>query len=929
MQEWIGPGMVLGDYQIVARIEHEVFLVRAENGSAATLKLLAGHLAWEPATLKRFINAVKAAPPLDHRNICRTFDAGATQGGRPFVVSEVVHGRPLSALEIGLGRTLAARLELASQIAEAVAAAHACGVLHLELTPNKVLVEYDRQLKDAHWINEYADKVNESLVALNFAGRVKVLDFAVMMAALGAPLNRDTFSLQPFTSKETLPYCSPEWVSGEKLTPQSDIFSLGVLVYELLTGNRPFAGETLEEIRWSIFTDEPQSLTDFVPELSLSINQAVLKALAKDPEQRFRTAGAFAQALRGLMHEETESELQRAAAAAREARSLKLRWQGFWPQVLAWLNNHWRRGVAGSIVLFEIFFIAAILIHSQRGAREEAAIDGPREGVPLTRLTHQGTVHAAALAPDGKGLAYLIEEPERQSILFNPFGQQTKDGKPLPEILLVTSKTAQLSALTCAPSGDFVYYLSNLPGAAAELKRVPLSGGPVQSLLPEAASPVGFAPDRKQFALARSQGEQTQIVISGLNGQSLRVLGSWPISNALANVAPAWSHDGKTIVCGLRPAGHDFGYALIALDVASGQQRTLADGQWVEIYGLGWLPGDQALFVNARRLGTDKGQIWRVNTETRQLTALTQGVDDYRGLSLSGDGSRLLTVYTEHRASLWLGLDEQAQPLSATNIEAHAGFTWLNDNQLVYAVARAAEMELRETATDGKPSKLFGKLEAGIRPLGFAAASTTDTQNPGVIFAAAQERTLNLWQGVHGSAIRPLTTLPFALWPQLTAEGHKLLYSKLVNGKATLELKPLGAETGTQLLERGVWGGVASPKGDLLAANAFVEKLGQWQLRIWPLNGGPAVQVFELPGGQPRRLRWTPDGSALVYTVAEHGADNLWQQPLAGGSATPLTKLSKQHLYDFAWSPAGKHLALLRGEPQSDAVLLATDKLPH
>ncbi len=935
MKEWIGPGVILGDYVVVSRMGDnrwdDVFLVRDEQGAPATLKLLSEKLVWEPAHLQRFIKAIKAAPPLDHRNICRTFDAGATLSGRPFVVSELIQGRTLDALEIGLLRSLSERLELASQIAEAVQAAHANRVLHLGLSPDKVLVEYDRQVKDANWINEYEDNLDESKVTISFTGCVKVLDFVVMMAALGASTKREDFMLQPYTTLATLPYCSPEWVSGAKLTPQSDIFSLGVLVYELLTGQRPFGGKTLEEIRWSIFTTEPQPLTDFVPELSPTINQAVLTALAKNPKQRFHTAGEFARALRGLVQEETESELQR-AAAAKQARSLKLRWRQFWPQALDAARGNWRRGVSASIVLFELFFIAAILIHSRRNhVVEEVLIEGPREALTLARLTHHGKVREAVLAPDASGLVYLIEEPERQSILFKPYGQKTKDKKPLPEVLLVTSKSAQFAGLSYAPGGDFVYFLRADTGKAAELLRVPVSSGPAQSMLTEAASPAGFAPDRRQFAVARLQAGQTQVVIASVTGQNPRVLASWPAPNTLAPTAPAWSRDGKTIACALRRTDNGDAYDLVTLDVESGNQQTLAAGPWLEVYGLDWLTGAQAVLVNGRAPGLHAGQIWRVAVGSNELTVLTKGLDDYRGLSLSADGSQLLTVYTERQAALQLGLDEQAQSLPAINVAAQAGLTWLNDQQLVYAARPATGLELREITTDGQRSQLFCQLDPGLTLHGFPPVRARGPQNSSVIFAATQDKQIRLWEGARGATtLQPAATEQLTIWPSVLAEALRLQNWSMVMSKTRLKisLPAQPAQVGVNS-QKEAQGGLYSPNGELIAANTFDEKTGKWQLSIWPVKDGAAVHSFDLPASVPQRLGWLPDGSAVVYVVTEHGTDNIWQQPITGGPAKPLTKFTKQQFYDFAWSPDGRQFAVLRGEPHSEAYLLETNKLKN
>lgn len=653
MKEWIGPGVILGEYQIVERLTEnwdEVFLARNAQGQLAALKMLNDNLVWESHSLQRFIRAMKSAPPLNHRNICPVLDAGATAGGRPFIVSELIHGRPLDSIEIGLSRSLAEKLELAIQLADAVHAAHRRGVLHLGLTPGKVLVEHGHHLKDGNWLNEYEYSLDESKVAIKFTGQVKVLDFAVLMSALGASMNRESFTLQPFTRTNTLPYCSPEWVSGEKLTPQSDIFSLGVVIYELLTGNKPFRGETAEDLRWSIFATEPPPLTNYVPELSPSINRAVLKALSKEPADRFASAGEFARALRGLAEEETENAAQRVEAEIRAAHSYAARWRDFQMEARVWLRANWRRCLAGTMLLCNIFFITAILIHSRRNAPPAStSATGPREKLALNFVTHHGQVREAVFGPDGVSLAYLIEDAGRLSLLYKAAEgpkKKGKSGEPPPEVLLLTTKAEQLAGLVFAPDGSAVYYLSTTPATPpkpAQLFRAPVTGGRAQLVLPEVASPIGFEPGRLQFAFLRQQGAETQLCV---NESPIRVLATWHAPAELIRATPAWSHDGKTLAFVRRGKDGADTFEVAGLDVESGAQRTLASGAWVGIYGLRWLADNRTLLINGLARGAAARQIWRATASSGALTPLTQGLDDFCGLSLSPNNKRLLTVYT-------------------------------------------------------------------------------------------------------------------------------------------------------------------------------------------------------------------------------------------------------------------------------------------
>jgi Tol biopolymer transport system component len=124
------------------------------------------------------------------------------------------------------------------------------------------------------------------------------------------------------------------------------------------------------------------------------------------------------------------------------------------------------------------------------------------------------------------------------------------------------------------------------------------------------------------------------------------------------------------------------------------------------------------------------------------------------------------------------------------------------------------------------------------------------------------------------------------------------------------------------LLEGKVWRSALSPDGKQLAANYFDEASGRWKIIVFPSAGGQATGVFDAPGNAWRPLGWMPDGNAVIYINTQNGISNLWQLPINGGAASAITSFTRHRLYDFAWSPDGKQLAVVRGRSNDDAMLI-------
>ena len=274
-------GMQLGRYEIVAPLGKggmgEVYRARdTQLGREVAVKVLPEHLAQDPSARKRFERESRAVAALSHQNILEIHDSG-THGDTAYAVMELLEGETLRERLKGVSIPSRKALEIAVAVADGLAAAHTKGVVHRDLKPENIFL-----LKD---------------------GRVKILDFGL---ARWTAVSQEEVTEAPTRSQVTqfgsvmgtVPYMSPEQVRGESLDGRSDIFSLGSILYEMLSGKRPFSGNTTNEITASILKDDPVKLHDSSPQLQRIIE----RCLEKNPDYRFHSAHDLAFALRDILN---------------------------------------------------------------------------------------------------------------------------------------------------------------------------------------------------------------------------------------------------------------------------------------------------------------------------------------------------------------------------------------------------------------------------------------------------------------------------------------------------------------------------------------------------------------------------------------------------------------------------------------------------
>ena len=339
-------GKVIGHYRIESLIGvggmGEVYLARDEGlGRKAALKLLPESLTMDETQLSRFKNEARSASALNHPNILTVYEIGA-EGNRLFIAAEFIEGITLRA-SLARGRINPnAALEIAVQVASALAAAHEAGVVHRDIKPENIMLRPD--------------------------GYAKVLDFGIAKLTEQKPASDDrtvetraTLQTRPGLVLGTARYMSPEQARGQKVDARSDIWSLGVVLYEMVGGSPPFRGETPSDCIASILTTEPPPLSGVLPDVPLKLESILQKALRKNSDERYQTIKEMLDDLRILKGElEANGSLPQTKARAESIVSkIKRHKRGALLTLAAAL-------LAAAAVAYSFFFVASTPLPNEK-----------------------------------------------------------------------------------------------------------------------------------------------------------------------------------------------------------------------------------------------------------------------------------------------------------------------------------------------------------------------------------------------------------------------------------------------------------------------------------------------------------------------------------------------------------------------------------
>ncbi|MBS1853332.1 MAG: protein kinase [Acidobacteria bacterium] len=456
------PGQKIGPYQISGQIGAggmgEVFRAHdARLGRDVAIKLLPASFSADPDRLQRFTQEARAAAALNHPNILAIFDIGEHDHA-PYIVSELLEGETLRARMKNGPLPARKAVDYALQMARGLAAAHAKGIVHRDLKPENIFVTPD--------------------------GRIKILDFG--LAKLTRPdehkSSSDAPTMQVVTDvgmvMGTVGYMSPEQVRGAPADHRSDIFALGSILYEMISGRRAFHGDTSADTMSAILKEEPPEFSEEARNVPPALERIVRHCLEKNPGQRFQSASDVAFNLEAL------TEISSASGSKSGAQRLAAA-----PSWRRWLLP----GLAGlvlAVVLLGVYFAGK---HSVAGFNPS-----------FHRLTfRRGTILAARFSPDGQTIVYGGALEGRPTELFTTRFDST-DSRPLglekTQLLGISSNGELAVSLDVSQPSPFVQ--------KGTLGRVPLAGGAPRQVA-ENICWADWTPDGSEVAVAR--------IVGGLN----------------------------------------------------------------------------------------------------------------------------------------------------------------------------------------------------------------------------------------------------------------------------------------------------------------------------------------------------------------------------------------------------------------------------
>ncbi len=742
------------------------------------LKILPAEKVADPDRKRRFVQEAKAASSLNHPNIITIHDI-ESEGGIQFIAMEYVAGKTLDRLIPRKGMRLSEALKLAIQMADALAKAHSAGIVHRDLKPGNVMVTGE--------------------------GLVKVLDFGLAkLTEVSGSREEATLTLESLTEEGlivgTVSYMSPEQAGGKTIDVRSDIFSFGAVLYEMVSGQKAFQGDTKLSTLAAIVKQEPRPVSQLVPTVPGDLEKIVNRCLRKDRERRSQTMADVKIALQELKEESDSGTLVSAPSTQRIR----------------------RRGKVWTVVAVVTLAVAGVAVWINRSTIKMP--EAPLTAVPLT--SYPGQERQPSFSPDGNQVAFSWngEKQDNFDIYVKLIGSGT-------QLRLTTAPEADTNP-AWSPDGNSIAFIRQRPGGKASVVLVSPLGPPERKVAEISKTGMDWlrglvwTPDGKSLVVTdwNSDSEPSGLFLLSVESGEKQRLTS-PKQKLFVDSQPAFSPDGRTLafIRAVAVGVHDIYRLALSEDFQPiGEPKRLTFENQVTFRSVWTLDGREIIFSSGPYLGPNLFRIAASGSGKPQRLVYTRDLIDVNiwRLQVPGPHGKI---------------SSPIRLISSTRVDGHAQFS-PDGKRIAFNSNRTGSFEIWICDSDGSNAQRLTLL--GV----YCGSPQWSPDGERIAFSSILEKQWEIYViSANGGRPKRLTSSPaYDDQPRWSRDRKWIYFLSDRSGENQIWKTPAGGGEALRLTTKGGALALKSPDPQWVYYTRSDGAL--WKV---PRDGGEETQVLE------------------------------------------------------------------------------------